>query len=203
VTPSWRVTGTYFESCNCDAICPCRRTGGAEGGQSSHGKCDFALSWWISRGEYGDVRLDDLATVMVGSYVDKPAWAPWDVSLLVDARASMRAQVALSDIFLGKAGGTPMANFTSAIGTIRSIRPAAIRLDHRRGHERIEVETAVTVEAAAAASDAGEVSCGIPGHEQPGTEVHASVLAVDEAGFEFRYSGVCGFTTRFDYRSDL
>jgi hypothetical protein len=32
--------------------------------------------------------------------------------------------------------------------------------------------------------------------------VNAKLLAVDEAGFKFRYAGVCGFTTNYDYRSD-
>jgi hypothetical protein len=140
--------------------------------------------------------------VMVGSYTDEPKWTPWHVSLLVDERASTDAQAALANIFLGKAGGTPMANFTGAIGDVRSIRPAAIRVDHRRGHERIDVGPAVTVEAGTAASNDGEVSCGIPGHDRPGTEVHARMLAVDESGFQFRYSGVCGFATNYDYRSD-
>ncbi|HET9833738.1 MAG TPA: hypothetical protein VFP91_18580 [Vicinamibacterales bacterium] len=27
-TVNWRVSGSYFEVCNCDAICPCRRRGG-------------------------------------------------------------------------------------------------------------------------------------------------------------------------------
>ena len=198
LTESWRVVGTYFESCNCDAICPCRRTGGAEGKSSTHGTCDFALSWWIDKGHYGHVTLDGMATVMVGSYVDRPKWTPWHVALLVDERASPEARAAMADIFLGKVGGTPMANFTSAIGEVRAIRPAAIRLDHRRGHERIQVGAAVTVEAALAASDDGEVSCGILGFDHPGTEVHARLLNVDEAGFEWRYSGVCGFTTDYD-----
>jgi hypothetical protein len=105
-------------------------------------------------------------------------------------------------IFLGKAGGTSMANFTEAIGDVRAIRPAAIRLNHRKGHQRIDVGPSVAVEAGDAASDDGEVSCGIPGHDRPGTEVHPNLLAIDESGFEFRYSGVCGFTTNFDYRSD-
>lgn len=201
MTTAWRVAGTYFESCNCDAICPCRRTGGAEGGRSTHGICDFALSWWVDKGHHGETQLDGLTVVMVGSYVDQPAWTPWRASLLIDERASAEAQAALADIFLGKAGGTPMANFTEAIGDVRSIRPAAIRLDHRRGHERIDVGPAVTVEAGLAASEDGTVSCGIPGHDRPGTEVHARVLAVDESGFAFRYSGVCGFTTSYDYRS--
>ncbi|HEY8864496.1 MAG TPA: DUF1326 domain-containing protein [Candidatus Dormibacteraeota bacterium] len=199
---TWRVSGTYFESCNCDAICPCRRTAGADGGSSTDGVCDFALSWWIEKGHYDETQLDGLTTVMVGSYVDKPTWTPWQVALLVDERGSTHAREALAAIFLGKAGGTPMANFTNAIGEVRAIRPAAIRLDHTRGQERIDVGSSVEVWAGDAASDDGEVSCGIPGHDQPGTEVHATLLAVDAFGFEFRYSGVCGFTTKFDYRSD-
>jgi hypothetical protein len=202
VSPGWRVAGTYFESCNCDAICPCRRTDGAEGGRSTHGLCDFALSWWIREGRFAEQRLDDMAVVMVGYYEDAPKWSPWHVALIVDERASAESRAALSEIFLGRAGGTPMANFTNAIGEVRSVRPGAIRLDHQRGRERIEVETAVVVEAGDAASGEGHVSCGIPGHDRPGTEVHAKLLSVDEAGFQWRFSGVCGFTTTFDYRSD-
>jgi hypothetical protein len=201
VSAIWRVAGTYFESCNCDAVCPCRRMDGGEGGSSTHGVCDFALSWWVHSGHYEGETLDGLTTVMVGSYVDKPKWTPWQVALLVDERASPAAQAALADIFLGRAGGTPMANFTTAIGTVKSIRPANIRLDHDRGQQRIEVDAAVAVEAGDPAAPDGSVSCGIPGHDRPGTEVHANVLAVEEAGFKFRYSGVCGFATSFDYRS--
>jgi hypothetical protein len=198
----WRVAGTYFESCNCDAICPCRRSDGAEGGKSTHGVCDFALSWWVQLGHHNDEMLDGLAVVMAGSYEDRPRWKPWEVALLIDERASTQAQSALAEIFLGKAGGTPMANYTMAIGEVRSIRPARIRLDHRRGHERIEVEAVVEVEAGEPAAPDGAVSCGIPGHDHPGTEVHAKVLSVEESGFKFRYSGVCGFTTSFDYSAD-
>src|SRR5579864_943473 len=116
LSASWRVSGTYFESCNCDAICPCRSTRGAKGGLSTHGVCDFALSWWIKQGNFGDTTLESLTAVMVGSYIDQPKWTPWQVALLVDERASPEAQKALEEIFLGRAGGTPMANFAEAIG---------------------------------------------------------------------------------------
>ena len=202
MTLAWRVWGTYFESCNCDAICPCRRTNGAAGGRSTNGLCDFALSWWIKEGRHGETRLDGLTAVMVGSYEDGERSTPWRVAMLVDEKASVEAQAILADIFLGRAGGTPMANFTGAIGDVLSVRPATIRLDHRRGHERIDVGPAVQVEAGGAAAEDGAVSCGIPGHDRPGTEVHANRLAVDESALKFRYSGVCGFTTSFDYRSD-
>ncbi len=196
------MRGTYFESCNCDAICPCRRTGGAAGGRSTHGVCDFALSWWIEQGEFDGERLDGLAAVMVGTFEDRAGFRPWRVALLLDEHASAEAQKVLASIFLGQAGGTPAANFAGAIGTVESVRPAAIRLDHRPRRERIEVESSVSVEAGDPAAPDGAVSCGIPGHDHPGTEVFAKRLEVDEAAFTWRYAGVCGFRTGFDYRSD-
>lgn len=46
----WELSGTYLESCNCDAICPCRRVGGVAGGRSTHGLCVGALSWIVQSG---------------------------------------------------------------------------------------------------------------------------------------------------------
>ncbi len=65
----------------------------------------------------------------------------------------------------------------------------------------VDVEEAIEVQAGGAASSDGSVSYGIPGHDHPGTEVHAKLLSVGEAGFKFRYSGVCGLTATFDYSS--
>src|SRR5436305_4445665 len=36
---SYRVRGSYFESCNCEAICPCRKIGSTLGGRSTYGEC--------------------------------------------------------------------------------------------------------------------------------------------------------------------
>jgi hypothetical protein len=44
---SCRIRGSYFESCNCDGICPCRRINGLPGGRSTHGVCMGVLSWLI------------------------------------------------------------------------------------------------------------------------------------------------------------
>lgn len=42
---SWSIRGSYFESCNGDAICPCRTIDGVAGGRSTHGTCLGVLSW--------------------------------------------------------------------------------------------------------------------------------------------------------------
>ncbi len=57
----WRIAGSYFESCNCDAICPCRTVGERRGGRSTHGVCHGVLSWLVEDGRAGDVDLSGLA----------------------------------------------------------------------------------------------------------------------------------------------
>ena len=55
--PPWHVTGSYFEACNCQAICPCRRRGGLKStGRSTYGVCDFALSWQVMQGSSASCR---------------------------------------------------------------------------------------------------------------------------------------------------
>jgi hypothetical protein len=46
----WRISGSYLEACNCEAICPCRRIGGRQGGRSTYGVCLGSLSWQIEEG---------------------------------------------------------------------------------------------------------------------------------------------------------
>ena len=48
--PAYHVRGAYFESCNCEAICPCRMIGGVPGGRSTYGICYGVLSWLIEEG---------------------------------------------------------------------------------------------------------------------------------------------------------
>ena len=102
VIEPWEVAGSYFEACNCDAVCPCRRVDGRAGGRSTHGVCQFALSWQISRGAAGALSLDGLAVVMAGWYDDDEHGSPWRVILYVDESANREQHDALAAIFLGQ-----------------------------------------------------------------------------------------------------
>ena len=42
------------------------------------------------------------------------------------------------------------------------------------------------------------VSCIVPGHELPGTELYADELLVDDSPFAFELRGTCAFTRDFD-----
>lgn len=200
----WRISGSYFEACNCEAVCPCRQIGGSmgrAGGRSTHGVCEFALSWRVLRGQAGGTDLSGLATVMAGRYDDDEDGSPWRVALYVDERGDATQQRALTEIFLGRLGGTVFENFASAIGEVYAARPARIELEHAPNKQRIDAGVYVRVSALEPVDAGGPVSCGIPGHDHPGQEFRTSVLRVQEPPLQWDVRGRCGFASDFDYRS--
>lgn len=198
----WAVSGSYYEVCNCEAICPCRRHGARKGGRSTYGTCDFALSWRVLEGHAGSVDLSGLSVVLAGSYSDDEPGAPWRVVLYVDERGGPEQQQALTDIFLGRAGGTTLRNFARAIGEVYAVRQAQIELHHVPDQERIAVEHYVTAKTARPVSSDAPVSCGISGHDRPGQEIIAEGFQVDDGSLHWSVSGRCGFATSFAYSSD-
>jgi hypothetical protein len=201
---SWRVAGSYFEACNCDAICPCRRQGGQKlTTGSTYGVCQFALSWAIVEGRRGEVDLAGLRVVLAGFYRDDEPGKPWTVCLYVDERATADQHDAVEAIFLGRLGGTPAANFARSIADVTAVRRAAIDVDHRPGRWFMRAADFVTVRASAVVpSLVGGVTCGIPGHDQPGDEVRADVMRVEDDGLHWHVLGRCGFASSFDYVSE-
>lgn len=198
--PPWRVSGTYFEACNCEAVCPCRRQGGRPGSESStYGICQFALSWQVGDGHYGPLPLAGLSVVLTGWYSDDEPDSPWRVILYVDERGSAEQQAALTDIFLGSAGGTPMRNYTHMFGDILSVRPSRIALDHAPGRQQIGAGDWVTVRVAEPVPAGESITCAVPGHDHVGQELRVEVLRVQDGPLSWEVRGRCGFATDFDY----
>jgi len=172
------------------------------GGRSTHGVCEFALSWMVREGSMGDVDLTGREVVLAGWYSDDERGSPWRVVLYVDEGADDQQYRALSDIFLGRAGGATLQNFAAAIGEVHAVRRARIDLNHVAGRRAIDVDDRVTVRAVEDVPSAERVACGIPGFDHPGQEVRADVLRVDDDPLHWEVSGVCGFATDFDYFGD-
>lgn len=202
---NWQVRGSYFEACNCDAICPCRSVHGQPGGPSTYGVCFGTLSWHIHDGHAGSLDLSDLRVVLSLRYRDdvEPT-TKWEVVLYVDDRASATQCDVIADIFLGRAGGSVAALYGPAIGDVHAVRAAHITVEHVEARKRIDVVGHLTVEAEGAASDPGSVRCGIPGYDHPGTELFGDVLqsADDPMRWEIRGRRNAAFATDFDYASD-
>lgn len=196
VRANFRISGSYYEACNCEAICPCRRQGDIPGGRSTYGDCDFLLSWHILEGQFGSIDLAGLNVSIAGTYNDDVGDDIWSVFIYIDKNASKPQFEALTQIFKGDAGGNfgVAANFSKVLG----ITPADIRLDHTAGAETINVGSLTSAEVVRDFEFDGRVSCGIPGHDFPGQE-SISNLSVQDAPLAFSYSERCGFATNFAY----
>jgi hypothetical protein len=198
---TWRLSGTYLEACNCDAICPCRTIDGMRGGRSTYGFCAGALSWRIEQGSAGTTDLAGLDVGLVFRYDDDEPRSPWTFVLYLDERADQQQLAALEEIFLGHRGGTAVRQFPWALkpSTLVAVRPARIELDHavRKGWFRLQ--DYATVRIAGPVDDAATVTCLIPGHHQAGSEVIVDELRAADGPLDFEFSGRCGYSCRFEY----
>ena len=119
----WTVAGSYFEACNCEAICPCRRVGERAGGRSTYGICQFVLSWQVSRAGPGRCRLMTWPwSWRAGMTTTSPARRGGSAStwMIGPAKTSTTRWPRSSEA----SGGTTLRNFAAAIGTVHAVRRA-------------------------------------------------------------------------------
>ncbi|NIA70933.1 DUF1326 domain-containing protein [Pelagibius litoralis] len=194
----YHIQGSYFEACNCEAICPCRRQNGVANGLSTYGICDFLLSWQIDRGSADGVDLSGIAVSMAGRYSDEEEGTPWSVIIYIDENAGDDQFEALSEIFQGNAKGNIL--FTGNISKVLAVKRARIALDHAAGNEQIRIGGIASAKSLENVAFDGTVTCGIPGHDHPGQE-SVSSLTHNDGPFQWDYKERCGFATDFAYAS--
>lgn len=202
---SWRIRGTYFEACNCDAICPCRRIDGVPGGRSTHGECLGALSWLIAEGAAEGTDLSGLPVALAFRYSDDESGSPWTWILYLDARASGEQRGALELIFTGRLGGDAKRHFPWAWkpSELVTVRAAEIDVAHTRRRQLLRIRDHVSVRIRDRFEGEETVSCVVPGHERSGEELIADELSVDDGILAFSYHGVCGYCSTFAYAGDV
>ena len=200
----WRLSGSYLEACNCEAICPCRRIAGRQGGRSTYGVCLGSLSWRIEEGDAGGIDLAGMRTVLANRYDDDEEGSPWSFFLYVDERADERQREALEGIFLGRLGGTPELQFPWVWkpSTLLGVRQVAIEIDHTPGRGWFRAGGHVSVRVREPLERQEPVTCVIPGHDRSGREVVADLLSVEDGPLEFELKGKCGYEASFDYSSE-
>jgi hypothetical protein len=188
---TWRIAGRYLEACNCDAICPCRMIGGVPGGRSTHGVCYGALAWRVDEGHAGEAGLAGSAAVLTYRYDDDEAGSPWTLVLHVDGPDE------LAEILLGRLGGKHVLTlpWVRKPSDVVAVRRTKIEL----GDGEVHAGDAVRLRAVTPVLTKETVSCIVPGHDRPGTELYADDLVVDDPPFAFELHGTCAFTREFEY----
>jgi len=99
----WRIDGEYFESCNCEVLCPCILSNLQA--KPTEGHCDAVVAWQVSKGNFGPTDLAGLCAA-IAIYTPGPmSQGNWTLGVYVDERGSKEQRTALEAIFSGAAGG--------------------------------------------------------------------------------------------------
>jgi hypothetical protein len=198
---SWRLRGSDFESCNCDAICPCRTIDSVPGGRSTYGECLGVLSWVIEEGHAEEVSLNGLKVALATRYDDDEPGSPWSFVIYVDARADPAQRDALEGIYTGRLGGDALKHFPWAWkeAHLVAVRSVEIEVSHEPRRQWLRIRDQVIVRIRGKWAGPETVTCVIPGHEQNGEELIAEELRVDDGPLGFDFRGNCGYAAGFDY----
>ena len=109
---SWNLSGSYFESCSCDVVCPC--TASLSLG-ATHDRCKVVLVFNI---ESGEVEGTDVSGLTVAAVADTPkvmSEGNWRLGVVIDADASDEQAEKLGGVFSGALGG-PMEALGPLVG---------------------------------------------------------------------------------------
>lgn len=187
-TQHWKISGQYYETCNCDFICPC--VPGQLQVKPTKGDCAFAMAFHIEHGEYGAVSLDGLGFAILGRTPEEMGKGNWTVGVLVDDRASTEQRDAVGAIASGQAGG-PIGALSGLVGSFAGIESAPIHFDRNGKDWSVTVPDRLDMAAEAAMGldpDATEPLC-LDNTGHPAVDrfylARASRSHVDALGFKW------------------
>jgi hypothetical protein len=107
---SWKLAGSYIETCSCDVVCPCTVSFALP---ATRDRCKAILVFHV---ESGEVEGTDVSGLTVAALVDTPrvmSEGNWRLGVFIDAAASDEQAEKLGAVFSGTLGG-PM----SALGPL-------------------------------------------------------------------------------------
>lgn len=145
----WHLRGEYFESCNCEVLCPCllgpRDAGGAALARPTEGHCDVPVIFQIKAGAFDGLDLGGLSAVLTIYAPGPMGEGNWTAGLYLDERASAEQRRALETIFGGQAGG-PLTRLALLVGRRLPTRAVPIRVEVEGRTRRVEIPGVLDIE---------------------------------------------------------
>ena len=139
---SWKVSGSYFETCSCNVVCPC--TASLALGATLD-RCKVTLVFNVHE---GDVEGVDVGGLTVAAIVDTPKVMTdgnWRMGVFIDAAASDQQAEKLGGVFSGALGG-PMAALGPLVGESLGVERAPIEVHEDGLRHSIRIGDAVDFE---------------------------------------------------------
>ena len=194
----WTLTGTYFETCNCEAACPC-----AFGSPPTEGNCHAIVAWHIKRGIFGDVALDGLNVALLVDATGNMVENKWKAAAYIDEKASEAQKKALLTIYSGRAVGHP-AVLASFIGELLGTKSVPMHFHGNGKNSSLQIPGIVDAELEALEGQDGKpitISnhpvCIAPG--EPATVARSKHFRLSDYGYDWTMSGRNGYLSKFSY----
>ena len=196
----WKVTGTYVETCNCAAACPCVLLSAR-----TEGKYTVLVAWHVDKGNFGKVSLNGLNAALMAHSPGHMLQTKWKVALYLDERASAEQQKALGAIFSGQAGGH-LAALGPLIGEVLGVKPVAIQYSADGKKRSLRIPKIAEAEIEALEGQGGALVTienhpftPVPGH--PAVVSTSKRMSFSDHGISMDISGKNGFYSPFAYQS--
>ena len=196
----WKLTGTYFEACSCEVVCPCIFQS-----PPSHGDCSVLYSWHIDEGKAGATSLNGL-NVALAAYADGHMQkVKWLAALYIDERATPEQFEALKTIYTGQAGGFPaaLAGFFERFLGVKAA-PIHYVLDGKRRSVDIPGVLRAKIHAIDGQVGGDAVVTGHPLGLAPGNPLvvaQSDDVALTDYDWNWKFSGRAGGYSPFQYQS--
>jgi hypothetical protein len=194
----WNLAGTYFETCNCEAACPCVFLS-----PPTTGECTVLIAWHIDQGRCDEVTLDGLNVALAVHSPGHMMQVPWKAALYLDDQASEAQQTALTQIFAGQAGGH-FARVGTHIGEVLGVKNASMTYEAAGKNRRLRIAEVAEAEIHALAGQ-GDADITITNHPlciapgYPAVVARSTRLTYRDHGLEWELSGKNGFYSPFHY----
>ena len=121
---SWRISGSYFETCSCDVVCPC--TASLSMG-ATHDYCRVVLVFHVKDGEVEGVDVGGLTIAAVAETPQVMTEGNWRLGVFIDSAASDEQAEKLGAVFGGALGG-PMEALGPLVGENLGVERAPIEV---------------------------------------------------------------------------
>jgi hypothetical protein len=191
---SWRVEGTYFETCSCDVVCPC--TASLSLGATN----DYCRATLVFNITDGDVDGTDVSGLTVAAIADTPkvmAEGNWRLGVFIDAAASDEQAEKLGAVFGGQLGG-PMEALGPLVSENLGVQRLPIEVREEGLTHSVKIGDAIDFEVEDVVpfgSESGQPALLTNIFHPAGTELtiaHATRSSIDAFGIS--YEGRSGFS---------
>jgi hypothetical protein len=139
---SWKLEGSYFETCSCNVVCPC--TASLALG-ADYDRCRVTLVFNVKQGEVDGTDVSGLTVAAVGDAPKVMTDGNWRLGVFIDAAASDEQAEKLGAVFSGALGG-PMEALGPLIGENLGVQRAPIEVREDGLRHSIRIGDAVDFE---------------------------------------------------------